>query len=465
MWPLAPHKAPPTPAAAVPPLPEPLTEEVQRRGLPWQLAQDTLNAVFAYLTVFGSVFVLFLGELGLPKAQIGLLLSLLPFSGLVALWFAPVATRLGWRRVFIWLWAVRKFVIAGLLLLPWVTARYGPGAALGYLIAVVAGFAVLRALAETAWYPWKQEIVPDSLRGRFAANSAVLSTLASCLALVIAGEVIRSGSGLGRFLVLIGAGCVVGLVGVLVMIPMPGGKPRAPAPDAEPHLRSMGQALRDRNFVLYLAGLGCLALGTLSYLAFLPLFLKEKLGVAPGTVVTLDTSVMIGGALSALLWGRAADRVGSRPVLLSAVALTCLVPVGWLLLPRHAAHLSAWCALLYFVQGVATNGVSLGAGRLLLNGVVPPERSTAYTAIFYSWQGLAGGAAPLLAGALLQHLETAPGQLAGLALDPHSLLFALAVVLAGAGGVCYSKVRPDDRYRTRDVLRALAERVWRRLPG
>ena len=31
-------------------------------------------------------------------------------------------------------------------------------------------------------------------------------------------------------------------------------------------------------------------------------------------------------------------------------------------------------------QGTLANGLYIGAGRLLFNGVVPPEKSTAYTA-------------------------------------------------------------------------------------
>ena len=134
-------------------LPE-LSEEQKLRGLPWQLAGNALNTIFAYLTVFGPVFLLFLQELGLPKAQIGVLLSLLPFAGLLALGSAPVVTRLGRRRVFLVCWGTRKVVIGGLLLLPWVTGRYGHTGGLIYLTAVVALFAVLRSLAETAWYPW-----------------------------------------------------------------------------------------------------------------------------------------------------------------------------------------------------------------------------------------------------------------------------------------------------------------------
>ena len=54
-----------------------LTDEQKVKLLPWTVAHQTTNAVFSIYTVFGSVFILFLDELGLDKVRIGLLLSLL----------------------------------------------------------------------------------------------------------------------------------------------------------------------------------------------------------------------------------------------------------------------------------------------------------------------------------------------------------------------------------------------------
>ncbi len=443
--------------------PPELSDEAKLRGLPWQLAQNVLNAVFASLTVFGSVFLLFLDELGLPKTQIGLLLSLMPFAGLLALWSSPVATRLGRRRVFLVCWAARKAVVAGLLLLPWVMDRYGHTAGLMYLTGIIALFSVLRSIAETAWYPWYQEVIPNRLRGRFGANSTVLTTVFTCIAVVVAGRVLKASEGLDGFLLLIGVGCCIGLIGTALMIPVPGGEPLPDAGARRSHLANMLVCLRDGNFVYYLAGVGFVTLGVMAYLSFLPLFLKDRLGLAPGTVVTMETAVMIGSALSALLWGRAADRVGSRPVLMVAAALTLLVPLGWLLLPRQTPHLLLLCGLLYFLHGMALIGCSMGAGRLLLNGVVPPPQSTAYMALYYAWQGLVGGAAPLLAGALLQAYEPWEGHCAWFTLDGHAVLFILAAVLIALGWACHARVRPDDRYRTRDVLHALTDRLFHRL--
>lgn len=435
----------------------------QLRNLPWLLAHQGLNGVFAYLTVFGPVFVLFLEALDLPEGQIGAVLSLLPFSCVIALGFAPVATRLGRRRVFLGFWVARKVAIAGLLLLPWVTSRFGHGAGVAYVAAIIALFAILRALAETAWYPWLQEAVPDHVRGRYGANATALGTLGSCAGLIIAGQAIRQGAGVDRFLLLIAVGLVFGLAGAAAMVPVRGGRPSLDVGAHAGHGANLRSALGDRNFVLYLGGLGGVTFGSMLYLALLPLFLKERLGVAPGTVVMLETVVMVGGALSGLLWGRAADRFGSRPVLMLASALAVAVPAGWLVLPRDASPILVWCGLLYLIQGVAANGATVGAGRILFNDVVPPRENTSYTAIYYAWLGLVGGAAPLLAGGLLQASGSWEAPLGPLTADGHALLFAAGIALTAAGWFCYGRVRPDGRYRTRDVLQLLSERLLRRV--
>ena len=217
------------------------------RALPWALSSGVLNSFFALWTFGGSVFVLFLNELGLPKGRIGILLSLFPFCGLLALGFAPVAARLGRKRVFLTGYGVRKPVMALLLLLPWVTTRFGSATAISFLSGVIIVFAVFRALAETAVYPWMQEFVPNRVRGRFAAWSAVSGLVASGIALGIAGRMLETANGLSGYLWLIGAGSVLGFLGVLLHAKVPGGAAISKTLEGGRHWENMINALHDRH--------------------------------------------------------------------------------------------------------------------------------------------------------------------------------------------------------------------------
>ncbi len=432
------------------------------RSLPWHLAHGALTSIFFLWTFGGSVFLLFLSELGLPKGQIGVMLSFFPFSGLLALMFAPYATRIGRKRVFLACYGGRYFVIINLLLLPWILTHLGQSGGIAFVFGIMILVAILRALGETAYYPWSQEFIPNSVRGTYTAVFTALSTFASAAALLVAGAVVGAGTGLERYLWLIGLGTVIGLVGIIVMKWVPGGAPDPREGTSASHYANMIEALHNPNMAAYLRGMGGVMLGSVLLTSFLPLYLKEQLGLPAGTVVILDTVVMVGGALSSILWGWTADRIGSRPVLMSSLAVGLLVPAGWLFLPRQIANPVIWCGLFYFLYGVVANGSSIGAGRLLFNGVVPQEKSTSYTAIYYAWMGLTGGTAPLLAGGILSFSAGMRAQFGRLVVDGHTLLFLLAFVLLVYGLVEYGQVAPDDIYSTRAAIRKLFTRLTAR---
>jgi MFS family permease len=437
-------------------------ERERIRALPWCLAHGVLNSIFGVWTFGSSVFQLFLSEVGLPKGQIGILLSLFPFCGLLALGFAPVAARLGRKRVFLLGYGLRKPLMAMLLLLPWVVGMAGPAAGVWFLSLIIAGFAVLRALAETAYYPWSQEFIPNRVRGTFAAWFTVTALVASAAALAVAGRVLEGNEGLGRYLMLIGVGSVIGFLGVVVMAKIPGGEPIRDGGNAAAHLANLREALADRNFVFYLGGLAGTTIGLGMLVSFLPLFLKEELELSAASVVHMDLVAMVAGGVACLVWGWLADRVGSRPVLMPSVALLVPLPLVWFLLPRPLAHAVPVCSVLYFLFGIGFHGLGIGAGRLLFNGVVPPGKNTAYTAVYYAWLGVTGGIAPLLAGGILA-ADSEGGMLLGwLRLDGYALVFFLALVFLVLGCRLYGKVQADGGYGTRMVLRNFMGRILQR---
>ena len=98
-------------AAEEPQSPVEPTKLAKLLGLRWAITGNSLNTFFAQFTLFGSVFVLFLDTLGMDKAQIGLLLSLLPFASVIAPLAAPGVARYGYKRAFLTAFGVRKVVI------------------------------------------------------------------------------------------------------------------------------------------------------------------------------------------------------------------------------------------------------------------------------------------------------------------------------------------------------------------
>lgn len=419
------------------------------RGLPWGIAWSVANSVFAKYTFFGSIFVLFLNQIGLDKSQIGSLLSLLPFFGIIAVFIASPVARAGTKRVFVGSFAARTATALLLLLVPVFLAQFGQDAALALIIVAVGAFGLLRAVGFTAYYPWLQEQVPDGVRGKYTAIKSILSNLTAMLAVLAAGYILGPDPDLGPFMVLIAIGVVCGLISVWSATKIPGGAPIKEAPSEQDSTRGMLTAARDPNFVRYLLGVGLVTLSTVPLLSFVPLFMIEEVGLSSNQAVWLETAVLVGAVASGYLWGWLADRYGSKPVMVSGVYLLPLAPLAWLLMPRGVA-LSLYLAVaIAIAQGFINAGWSLGSGRLLFVGVVPAERRTAYMALFYAWVGIAGGVGQVLGGWLLDLTAGVSGQWWIVHFDSYTLLFLAGITFPLFALLLFRGVKADSKVTVR----------------
>jgi len=426
---------------------KPLTDVDKLRRLPWLYAGNVWNQIFCILTVFGSVFILFLNELGLEKTQIGFLLALIPFAAIIAVISTPLSARLGFKRTFVWFFAARKIVAGLLMLVPLVLLHFGRESAFVWVAVTVLGFAVARAIAESAFIPWQQEAVPNNIRGKLGAINTILSTVAAIVTLIVASHVVGHFDSLYRFVVLIGVGVVAGLVSTWCFSFVPGGEP----PDGTVQTRHFGtmlDSLRDRNFRLFLVGLALVIFGFNPLAAFVPLYMKEQIGLATGKVVLLDVGAYAGIMVSSYLWGWASDRYGSKPVMLSGLGVMLLLPVIWFLLPRQSPASAALAMGAALVVGVATMGWQIGYGRYLYVSAVPAEHKTGYMAVFYAWAGLTAGIAPLLAGRFLDFCGGISSKVSVFTVDQYTPLFAACFSMLTCGVIVMSRVRGDGAMPT-----------------
>jgi MFS family permease len=419
-----------------------LTDDEKIRRLPWAFGHIAANAVFAHLVFAGPVFVLFLTELNLSKAQIGVLLALFPLAGLAAPLVAPAVARAGYKRTFLALWLARKVVAAGLLLTPFIASRYGAGGTVTFVTAVFATFALCRAVAETGMYPWLREFVPDRVRGRFVALDNIVFTAFGFLAVGLAGYVIGQVPGVGGFMRLIAIGVPFGFIAVAAAVFIPGGAPIAREGASRLDLRTAAAVLRDARFSRFLAGLGLMVLAAVPLNSFLPLFARERIGLPQANVIFLQNAVLAGALLSSYLWGWAADRWGSKPVMLLGVAMSAAVALAWLGVPRQGALSFALALSAAFVTGLAGPAWSIGSSRFLFIDVVPQAAVGNYMALYYAWAGLTGALGASLAGRLLQGLQSGAGSSIAQRADAYSPLFIGSVALACLSLAILAGARP-----------------------
>jgi MFS family permease len=422
---------------------EPTTLE-KIRGLPWVLTMNASLAVHARFLFFGSSFVLYLNQIGFNKTQIGGLLSLLPFWGLIAIFAAPWVAQRGVKRVYLAFFGSRNIFVFMLLFSPAVYLRWGTTAAFLYIAGLMSFYGLFRAIGETGHYPWHQEYIPHAIRGKFTGTANIISNIARLIAVSFAAYVVGLSANLERFMLLFALGGIFGVGAVWAASRIPGGAPNPKVESKRPDFRGMAQSLRDRSFVSFLLGVGMLTLINLPIFSFVPLFMRDKVGLSDSNVVWLQTGVLLASMGTGYFWGWASDRYGSKPVMLSGVIAKAVLPVAWLVMPRGTSYSFLIALGIAFWQGFAAQGWWIGHTRLLFVRIVPPAQKTTYMAVYYAWIGLIGGSSRLISGALLDRFAGLSRQVGFIQIDAYTILFAAGILLPIVSLLIFRSVRADS---------------------
>jgi MFS family permease len=144
----------------------------------------------------------------------------------------------------------------------------------------------------------------------------------------------------------------------------------------------------------------------------------------------LQGAVLVGGLLSSYLWGWAADRRGSRPVMLAGVIAAAAMPLIWLAVPALGASSFVLALVAAFITGASLPAWVIGSSRFLFMDVVPSASTPQYMAVFYAWVGITGATGAILAGRVLQGVQGASTQTVLGGVDAYTLLFIASMFLA-----------------------------------
>jgi len=420
-----------------------ITNAEKMRGLPWAISSSVANTFFNSLTlVSGTVFVLFLNELGMNKTQLGFTLSLVPFFGLGALFIAPAVAKIGYKKVFLLSWSGRSGVTALFLFTPLVWSEFGNEWAIIFVIIVVSLKSLFQTINVTASMPWVHEFVPNNVRGKFTGASYLWGTIAGMAAVAGAGFVLESSNSINRFTFLIGIGVFVSLFAILAMTKVPGGRAEVfkEKISGQYYGHALFEALRDKNFSRLLIGIGLANLGIVPLLTFLPLYLKEEIALSSGQIVWLGIWLQLGALLSYYIWGWASDRYGSKPIMISSLLAGTIISMGWLFIPAQTSLNFYLSLTLSFLLGVTSGGWIIGFARLLYVSVVPSGKKVQYMAIFQAWIGISTGLSQLFAGRLLEYLNNDSG---------YFLLFVIRLMLPVLSILFFSSIKADESVSTK----------------
>ncbi|MDB4877751.1 MAG: Major Facilitator Superfamily transporter [Gemmatimonadetes bacterium] len=365
-------------------------------------------------------------------------------------------------------WAIWGAVTSrGLLLsVPVIALAHGePRARLDLLVVVLTLSALAASVYELSVLTWLAELIPEPLRGVFwgrrGRNAGVIGIAASIAASLLVDHDDRGANALlPRFALVFGIGAVVGLLGVYFLASLPRPRREHTRDTAIPLREVLRAPLHDANFrrfVLFSA-LWSFAAGWMA--PFYMVFMLRQLGLSFLQVTLLTSLTNMLMALSQTHWGRLGDHFGTKPVLRIGAYLIALTPLAWL----ATAPGRAWPVIVVQVlSGFGWSAFHVSSSNLALK-LAPVQRRPSYLASFGALSGLAEGAAPVIAGAVLSALGSgaAPTMLEyRVMMITQFVLFAIATALprwiVEPGGQAVGHLlRVMGRFRAMDASRPVA---------
>jgi len=277
-------------------------------------------------------------------------------------------------------------------------------------------------------------LVPHRLRGRyfgFRNSAASLTNLLSAPLLGFAVSAWPSGPMQGYGVVLF-LGVVLGIVSLGFQFFMVDVNPQLPVqfvfsrskPEKVSHKenaegkRPKVRFFKDSNFLIFLLYFGLWMFAVNLSAPFFNLYLLDSLKLDL-VWVTVYTSLTAGANLVMLvLWGKLADRLGNRPLLLLVGILAAITPLFWLGAGADSISQWVWLPLIHLMSGGTWAAIELCSNNIQME-VAPVEHPSSYFAIAAAVAGVCGAVGTTAGGFLAQltHFGGLPG------------LFALSAVV------------------------------------
>ena len=297
-----------------------------------------------------------------------------------------------------------RLVLLAMAALPFLADRRS---AIVWLVAAQAVIAVLGSVGACCLNSWLHQLIPPERLAPFFARRLIWGTLLGGAGALAAGQWVArapGGDALQAYAWVFAGSALASFVSSYYLARTPEPQMLAAGP-SEPLLQTLRRPLGDRNFRHLLVFLAAWAVVSNIAAPFLTVYLMRQLGYGLATVTALGVASQLANAFALYLWGRVSGRFANKSVLAAALPVY-FVCTGALVLANRPEHPVLGLALLYALHifmGAATGGIALATGNLSLK-LAPQGQGTSYLAVVGIVSALAGGAAPLVAGAVAEDL-------------------------------------------------------------
>ena len=381
------------------------------------LKASTLDGAFssAFESIVKGVLISnFLLGLGAGALEVGLLSSIPMMAHLLQPLGAYFSEKTTSRHLYcLWIFGIARL----LWLLPalgifWFSQGQMTAHGLTLLtMAVLALSTVLEAAGCAAWMSWMAVLVPVRLRGRYFSWRRSLSSLSALLTIPIGGWLVSHwmGSEIEGYGVVLVLAVIIGIVSLGFQFQMSDVNPQQtdsevtehelisaePVEESTSGLEQASLSLQeknisgDRNFSTLLLFLGLWSFGVNLSAPFFNFYLLDTLNLDVQWVTVYSGLIYGAFFLTIVLWGRLADRVGNRPILIINCVLAATLPLLWLYTDSGVLSICLVLPLLHLMQGSTFAALDLCLANIQME-LAPVGKQSSHFAIAAAVMGITG---------------------------------------------------------------------------
>ncbi|MBD1847002.1 MFS transporter [Cyanobacteria bacterium FACHB-63] len=390
------------------------------------LRASTLDGVFAtiFSNITGGVLLSnFLVELKATPLQIGMFASIPMLANLLqplgAYWADSTTSR---RRYNLWIYSISRLLWLPLAIAIIVFSVHPthPQQMIVATLAVMLATHILGALGGASWLSWLATLVPRQLRGRYFGFRNSTFSLTSLIALPCLGVMVSrwSGGSIKGYGVMVVVGVLAGLISLGFQSRMSDVNPQVHCSQEvgqnrivaegvltiDPRDTASHSILSNFHFLLFLLYFSIWAFGINLSNPFFNLYLLDNLALDLSSV-TLYNGLGAGANLLMLFfWGKLADQIGNRAILLLDGILVAVTPVLWLGTDASSLSIWLWFPMLHLLSGGTIAAIDLCMNNLQF-AIAPTQHHTKYFAVTGAIGGVAGAMGALVGGWFAQFAD------------------------------------------------------------
>ena len=158
--------------------------------------------------------------------------------------------------------------------------------------------------------------------------------------------------------------------------------------------RYVAELTEHRQAFRYLAAIFVFMVGFSAVLPYLTLFITVDIGQTEQVALALAAATLLVTAIAAVAFGKLADRIGTKPVLVAGWALLAVAAFGGIVIQRLPETIAV-----VLLAGIG-NGAATAAGWPLLAALVPPEKTGVFAGLKAAAESIAIPASVVIAAEL-----------------------------------------------------------------